>query len=579
MRISVPLSWRKVLAVAVASLSIGLAAPTLAQDNSAAALRAEAFEAAQWAITSDASEALTRMSARFAQGDDALGRLVEEREALSAQRDTLERAVERLHAATSSSEALVETGSAYRAAVDRMGAIDAEIEARFPAYSELTRPQALSIAEAQGLLRDNEALLLVLVNPEATYVWGVSRDRVEWAKAETLGDAAMTAAVTRLREALAGTAASTRTDIDPTLFAARPVTPFDRDLSYRLYAELIAPVEAVFEGKATLMTVVTGALTALPLSVLSTQAPVTETTSIDGDPLAGTPWLIDRYALASLPSVSSLKALRCHLVEPRRQAAGCPARTMVATARERPAGASQLVAFGAPILNGLPSTDTRGAPATDAVSSTRSLADVSKLRALPALPGSRLELETLKTRYPSALIRMGADATENAVRLTDAEALSNARFIVFSTHGLMAGASATEPGLVLTPPDQATAADDGYLTASEAAQLKLNADFVVLSACNTAASDGQPGAEGLSGLARAFFYAGARSVLVSHWEVSDAATTTLITGTFSEMDWNTEDDPGARARALQAGIRAVRAERRWQHPAYWAAFTLVGEPG
>lgn len=252
---------------------------------------------------------------------------------------------------------------------------------------------------------------------------------------------------------------------------------------------------------------------------------------------------------------------------------------MVATARERPAGASQLVAFGAPILNGLPSTDTRGAPATDAVSSTRSLADVSKLRALPALPGSRLELETLKTRYPSALIRMGADATENAVRLTDAEALSNARFIVFSTHGLMAGASATEPGLVLTPPDQATAADDGYLTASEAAQLKLNADFVVLSACNTAASDGQPGAEGLSGLARAFFYAGARSVLVSHWEVSDAATTTLITGTFSEMDWNTEDDPGARARALQAGIRAVRAERRWQHPAYWAAFTLVGEPG
>jgi CHAT domain-containing protein len=143
----------------------------------------------------------------------------------------------------------------------------------------------------------------------------------------------------------------------------------------------------------------------------------------------------------------------------------------------------------------------------------------------------------------------------------------------------MAGSAAAEPGLVMTPPDQATEADDGYLSASEAAQLKLNAEFVVLSACNTAASDGRPGGEGLSGLARAFFYAGARSVMVSHWEVSDAATTTLITSAFADLDDSRAGDPGVRARALQTGIRAVRAERRWAHPAYWAAFTLVGEPG
>ena len=578
MRTSGFMSWRRALASLFASLSVGVTSPVLAQDNNPSTLRAEAFVAAQWAITSDASDALARMSARFAQGDDALGHLVQQREMLSAERDDLEQTLERLHAATSPSAALVEAGATYRATVDRIGAIDSEIETRFPAYSELTRPQALSIMQTQGLLRDDEALLLILVNPEATYIWGVSRDRVEWARADGLGDTAMTAAVTRLREALAGTAASTRAEIDPTLFAARPVTPFDRALSYRLYAELIAPVEAVFEGKTTLMTVVTGALTSLPLSVLSTQPPLHQNPA-DGDPLANAPWLIDRYALASLPSVSSLKALRCHLIEVERQAAGCPARTTVTSVRAHSKGASQLVAFGAPVLEGLPSADTRGGPGIEVVSGPGTLADITKLRALPALPGSRLELENLKARYPSALIRMGADATEKAVRSTDAEALSQARFIVFSTHGLMAGSSATEPGLVLTPPDQATAADDGYLTASEAAQLKLNADFVVLSACNTAASDGQPGAEGLSGLARAFFYAGARSVLVSHWEVSDAATTTLITATFSEMDWNTENDPGARARALQAGVRAVRAERRWQHPAYWAAFTLVGEPG
>ena len=67
--------------------------------------------------------------------------------------------------------------------------------------------------------------------------------------------------------------------------------------------------------------------------------------------------------------------------------------------------------------------------------------------------------------------------------------------------------------------------------------------------------------------------------MVSHWEVSDAATTTLITSTFADLDGERAGDPGVRARALQAGFRAVRAERRWAHPAYWAAFTLVGEPG
>jgi len=108
--------------------------------------------------------------------------------------------------------------------------------------------------------------------------------------------------------------------------------------------------------------------------------------------------------------------------------------------------------------------------------------------------------------------------------------------------------------------------------------MRLSAEFVALSACNTAASDGSPGGEGLSGLARAFFYAGARSVLVSHWEVSDTATTELITRTFAELDAHS-DDPAARARALQTGMKTVRANRRWAHPAYWAAFTLVGEPG
>ena len=581
---------RKRAGAFLAAAALMFAAPALAQTpapqvpaaDTPEALRAEAFEAAQWAIASDAADALAKVSARFAQGDDALGRLAEERETLITRRDGLERTLEQLYAADApeAQARRAATRTDYEAVLARLKTVDADIETRFPAYSELTSPRALSVEEAQGLLKDNEALLLVLVNPEATYVWGVSRDRIAWARAADLGDTEMTRAVNDLRGALTTGASRGDPTLDPAIFAGRPVAAFDRTQAYRLYSELVKPVEGVFEGKTTLITVVTGALTTLPLAVLATEPPTGSDTAPEA--LSTTSWLIDRYALATLPSVSSLKALRCYLVaDPAQRSPGCPAATAapVQTAAVSPAAPGfSLAAFGAPILQGAPQDGSRGAPPADGILGEGRLADVAKLRALPYLPGSKAELDALKTRYPRALVRTGSAATETAVRQGDAAPLSQARFVVFSTHGLMAGSTAGEPGLVLTPPAEATEADDGYLSASEAAQLRLHAEFVVLSACNTAASDGRPGGEGLSGLARAFFYAGARSVLVSHWEVSDTATTELISDTFAALD-RPGADVGDRARALQSAMRSVRADRRWTHPAYWAAFTLVGEPG
>ena len=103
--------------------------------------------------------------------------------------------------------------------------------------------------------------------------------------------------------------------------------------------------------------------------------------------------------------------------------------------------------------------------------------------------------------------------------------LSDYRVLAFATHGLVSGelSGLGEPALVFTPPETGTEADDGLLTASEIATLELDADWVILSACNTAAADGTPGAEGLSGMAKAFFYAGARALLVSHWAVNSEA--------------------------------------------------------
>ena len=136
--------------------------------------------------------------------------------------------------------------------------------------------------------------------------------------------------------------------------------------------------------------------------------------------------------------------------------------------------------------------------------------------------------------------------------------------------------------MLLTPPAKGTTdvaaleRDDGYLTASEIASLKLDPDWVILSACNTASSANAK-AEALSGLARAFFYAGARSLLVSHWEVDSNATVKLVTGAF---DASAKDSRLPHAEVLQRSMLAlIKAGGQDAHPAYWAPFIVVGADG
>jgi CHAT domain-containing protein len=159
--------------------------------------------------------------------------------------------------------------------------------------------------------------------------------------------------------------------------------------------------------------------------------------------------------------------------------------------------------------------------------------------------------------------------------------LDRYRVIQFATHGLVSGdlPGLAEPALVLTPPKEASPENDGLLTVSKVATLKLNADWVVLSACNTAAGDGAPDAGGLSGLAKAFFYAGAKSLLVSHWKVPSNSTVKLTTDTFAEL----KNDPTiGRAEALRRAEMAMLDPANppeFAHPLAWAPFVLAGEGG
>jgi CHAT domain-containing protein len=183
-----------------------------------------------------------------------------------------------------------------------------------------------------------------------------------------------------------------------------------------------------------------------------------------------------------------------------------------------------------------------------------------------------------RSRCPESDIWLGARASEHAIkRLSDVGELATYRIVHFATHGALAGelTSGAEPGLILTPPREATADDDGYLSASEIASLKLDADWVILSACNTAAG-GSDGAEPLSGLARAFFYAGARALLVSHWAVDSDSTVKLIKTAISSMS---TDKTVGRSEALRRSMLAMiqRGKPHEAHPAYWAPFVVVGQ--
>jgi CHAT domain-containing protein len=220
------------------------------------------------------------------------------------------------------------------------------------------------------------------------------------------------------------------------------------------------------------------------------------------------------------------------------------------------------------------------------------LGDVAILRQQPPLPETADELCTIADEVGGAGrdVHLGAQATESEVKTLSADGtLGNARVVQFATHGLLANETSRvanaldEPALLLTPPTTPTKEDDGLLTASEVSQLKLDAEWVVLSACNTAGGGDDKNSEAMSGLARAFFYAGARALLVSHWYVDSRAAVKLTTSAFAELERNPQIGRAeALRRAMLATMNDAGRPKSWTsaaHPAVWAPFVLVGEGG
>jgi CHAT domain-containing protein/tetratricopeptide (TPR) repeat protein len=574
------------------------------QPSSDVKLRAELFQTAQWARSSEAAQSLRQMAARGTRGDPRLAVLVRERQDLVTewqQRDAQRSAA--VAQAPDKRNPQTEAGNMARlGTIDtRIAEIDERLAREFPDYAALVSPSPLSVEGVQAQLGHDEALVLILdtpewkPTPEETFLWVVTKTEARWVRSE-VGTQALRREVAALRCGLDydgswGVADTPCPELLKVTYAetdhllGKPL-PFNLARAHALYKVLFGEVEDLIRGK-HLLIVPSDALNALPFQVLVTEKPTDALPSTN----AGYPkvaWLGTRNALTVLPAVSSLRALR----------AGAKARRT----------ADAYIGFGNPLLTGPNGADKRAwdhqhcqqpkpgkrtrvakvgrAPALAALLKGRAT-NVASLRQQDPLPETADELcavaRALGTSDPDSAVNLGARATEARIKALSVDGtLARAGVVHFATHGLVAGETAlfadnhAEPALLLTPPEMASDEDDGLLTASEVTALKLDAEWVILSACNTAAGD-SVGGDALSGLTRAFFYAGARALLVSHWYVDSDATVALITKSFDALKTNPKI---GRAEALRRAMSALIAGGgRAAHPSAWAPFVVVGEGG
>jgi CHAT domain-containing protein/Flp pilus assembly protein TadD len=510
------------------------------------------LDVVQRASQTSAGKALNDLAARVSAGSGRLAELVRKDQDLAAEAAGLDKRL--ISAASQGGGARAEAGAGQDVR-DRIAAVAKErddlskvFSQEFPDYLALSRPEPLTVKDIQALLDGDEALVVVRIEtsengPQKSYVWAITQSAAEWREIPVKSaDLAKTVSVLR------------------NLLDVSNVNPFDAAVSFELYRSILAPVADLLAGKPRLSFVLNGALTSLPPQLLVTEDP-------SGKALKDVGWLIRTHAVTVLPSIASLKGLR--------------GKSAIANASK------PLIGFANPVFDPDSADLAQNIHVMADVTASRGIrgtvADVAVLRtALPPLPDTADELRQVATSVhgdPAAVI-LGQEATESRVKR---ERLDQYRIVYFATHGLLAGDVAeyaklnAEPALVLSLPDHPTEFDDGLLTASEVAQLKLNADWVVLSACNTASGE-KPGAEALSGLARAFFYAGARSLIVSNWEVDSPSAVELMTGTFAALNM----EPSlSHAEALQKSMLAMidnPQHPQWADPKYWAPFIVVGEP-
>jgi len=550
----------------------------LLSESRDAAAAGEAFALADVIRGQAVQRALSQSAARVSVRDPALADLVRREQDARSQVNALFALLANVQAAPADQRD-DKVLSNLRAQVDQIRGARAklreEIEKRFPDYANLIDPRPVNLDQVRKVLGPDEAMLTFYLGESRSFVWAVPASGAVAFASAPLSAAQVDQEVHLLRRAL-----------EPNASSLAEIPAFDLERAYRLYAALLAPVESGWRSAKSLLVVPHGALGELPLALLPTApakleargaTPFTEYQKV--------PWLIRQVAVTQLPSATSLVTLRS--LPPgntsRRAFAGFGDpwfnEAEAREARAQPQGSGTVIASRGGAGKGIRIV-LRAAPKTESETS-------AGLASLPRLPETADEVRNIAIALKADLdadVFVGAKANEDTVRTAN---LANRRVVMFATHGLVPGDldGLTEPALALTAPSVAQVQGDGLLTMSKILGLKLDADWVVLSACNTAAGNGA-GAEAVSGLGRAFFYAGTRALLVSNWPVETTSARTLTTDLFRRQ----AEQPGlSRAEALRQAELALidgpgfladgKPLFAYAHPIFWAPFAVIGDGG
>jgi CHAT domain-containing protein len=535
------------------------------------AIASEAFVLGDLARSSGVQKALNASTARANITNPRLAELARKEQDLNQQITFLTRFAKEL-AMQPANQQLPEVQKKMRSDIEQLReeakVTIRSIEIDFPEYAELISPKPASLERVQKNLKANEVMVTWFIGQSSSYVWAIGSSGNPQFKTLSLTQANLRKDINILRKAL-----------DPQVTTVEEIPAFNFALSYQLYKALIDPIQSALEGKNTLVLVPHDEIGQLPLGVLITANFVLNPKAdLRFSNYRDAPWLIKKYALVTVPSATALTSLRS-LPKPKE-------------------GRLDYIAFGDPLFNTEqakandkaithlpPGTHlaSRGVPLKLRSSPNTAQVSSAEVSILPRLPDTNDEIQEIAKVFnvdPKRDIYVQKRANLDEVLKAN---LANRKVVMFSTHGLVPGElnGLTQPALALTNPEVLGQKGDGLLKVDQILTLKLNADWVVLSACNTAAGEGE-GAEALSGLGRAFFYAGARSLLVSSWPVDSQASRKLMTDLFKRQNLNQElSKPQALQQAslylINEGRPDVAEENySYAHPLFWAPFMMVG---
>ena len=463
--------------------------------------------------------------------------LLQQEKSLQQQLDAIEKQrIEALSSPNPNPTKIDEIDSGRLALLEQYQQIQTKIRTASPRYAALTQPQPLTLPEIQKqILDENTILLQYSLGKDRSYLWVVTSTGLTSYELPKQVD--IETAAKKFLEAI-------------TSPIYRNIPQKVAEASANLGQMILQPAAAQL-GNKRLLIVPDGVLHYTPFQALTLAQTRGKNTNVP---------LIVEHEIITLPSASSLAILRQNYGDRKP-----PSRTLAILA-------DPVFSPDDERIKGKITQATTEKLEANNLGLNQSLLRASNRRWPPErLPFSRQEAQTISSLFPSASSSQKIDFDANRTTATDGS-LANYQIVHFATHGFANSKNPELSGIVMSTVDDKGNLVNGFLRLTDIFNLKLAANLVVLSACQTGRGQNVKG-EGMVGLTRGFMYAGAQRVAVSLWNVDDEGTSVLMQKFYQKM----VQQKLAPAAALRAAQIEMMQQEKWQSPYYWAAFTLQGE--